>query len=105
MIIVADTTPISELTKVDYLDLLPQLFGEVIISEGVFNELKVGQHPAAEIILDLPWLKVLSINNYQKVKALQEKYNLACIIHERIAKKPESLMPSGIWRFDPNNSL
>ena len=31
--------------------------------------------------------------------------DLACIIHERIEKKPESLMQSGIWEFDSNNSL
>ena len=30
---------------------------------------------------------------------------LTCIIHERIEKKPESLMQSGIWEFDSNNSL
>lgn len=93
MIIVANTTPISELTKVDYLDLLPQLFGEVIIPEGVFSELKVGQHPAAVIVLQLPWLKVMAINNYQKVKALQEKCNLdlgeseAIILAEEIGAK------------------
>ncbi len=40
MIIVSDTTPISELTKVAYLDLLPQLFGEIIIPQAVFNELE-----------------------------------------------------------------
>ena len=33
------------------------------------------------------------------------KLDLACIIHERIEKKPESLMQSGIWEFDSNNSL
>ena len=76
MIIVADTTPISELTKVGYLDLLPTMFGEVIIPEAVFNELKVGRHPAAVIVSELSWLKVLTLNNSQQVKELQEKFNL-----------------------------
>jgi len=40
MIIVSDTTPISELAKVDYLDLLPKLFGKVVIPQGVFDELQ-----------------------------------------------------------------
>ncbi|WGV27224.1 hypothetical protein [Halotia branconii] len=53
MIIVSDTTPISELAKVDHLDLLPKLFGKVVISQGVFNELQVGQHPAAEFVENL----------------------------------------------------
>jgi len=43
MIIVSDTTPISELAKVGYLDLLPQLFGKVVIPQGVFNELPENQ--------------------------------------------------------------
>jgi predicted nucleic acid-binding protein len=39
MIIVADTTSISELAKVNYLNLLPKLFGRVIIPQGVYDEL------------------------------------------------------------------
>lgn len=42
MIIVSDTTPISELAKVDHLNLLPKLFGEVIIPQGVYVELATG---------------------------------------------------------------
>ena len=49
MIIVSDTTPISELAKVDHLDLLPKLFGKVVIPQGVFDELQVGEHPAAKL--------------------------------------------------------
>ena len=53
----------------------------------------------------------INLNNLpDKRKGLNIRYSirdavLACIIHERIEKKPESLMPSGIWRFEPNNSL
>ena len=35
MIIVSDTTPISELAKVKHLDLLPQIFGKVVIPQAV----------------------------------------------------------------------
>ncbi len=45
-------------------------------------------------------LKSLSLEEKEEIQTL-----LACIIHERIEKKPESLMPSGRWRFDPHNSL
>lgn len=58
MIIVSDTTPISELAKVDYLDLLPKIFGKVVIPQSVFNELKLGQHPAAKFVQNLCWLEV-----------------------------------------------
>ena len=33
MIIVSDTTPISELAKAEYLDLLPKIFGKVVIPQ------------------------------------------------------------------------
>lgn len=71
MIIVSDTTPISELAKVDHLDLLPKLFGKVVISQGVFDELQVGKHPAAKLVQDLPWLEVVTVDNQQLVRELQ----------------------------------
>lgn len=40
MIIVSDTTPISELAKVGYVMLLPKLFGTVMIPEGVLDQMK-----------------------------------------------------------------
>lgn len=39
MIIVSDTTPLISLMKIDRLDLLQQLFGEVHIPSAVFEEL------------------------------------------------------------------
>ena len=54
MIVVSDTTPISELAKVNHLNLLPKLFGKVIVPQGVYDELNTGQHPAAlDLISDL----------------------------------------------------
>lgn len=72
MIIVSDTTPISELAKVNHLDLLPQLFGQVIIPQGVFIELQEGQHPAAILVKNLSWLKVVVVQNRQEVERLQQ---------------------------------
>lgn len=76
MIIVSDTTPISELAKVEYLDLLPQLFGKVVIPQSVFNELQIGQHPAAFIVQNLAWLEVVTVDNQQLVEELQNSFNL-----------------------------
>ena len=73
MIIVSDTTPISELAKVEYLDLLPQLFGKVVIPQGVFNELQIGQHPAAFIVQNLAWLEVVTVDNQQLVEEITDK--------------------------------
>ncbi len=39
MIVVSDTTPLISLLKINRLDLLEKLFGEVFIPQAVFNEL------------------------------------------------------------------
>ncbi len=46
MIIVSDTTPLSELAKIGKLDLLHAVFGRVIIPQQVYQELTTGNHPA-----------------------------------------------------------
>ena len=39
MTIISDTTPIISLIKINRLDLLQKLFGEVLIPEAVYREL------------------------------------------------------------------
>lgn len=89
MIIVADTTPISELAKVNYLNLLPKLFGRVIIPQGVYDELTTGQHPAAELVQELFWLDMVAVNNRLVVKELQQVGNLDLGESEAIALAEE----------------
>ena len=48
MIVVSDTTPIISLIKIQKLDLLQNLFGEVLISDAVFRELTTNQTFTAE---------------------------------------------------------
>jgi predicted nucleic acid-binding protein len=50
MIVVSDTTPISELVKVGYLYLLYELFEQVLIPQEVYAELTTGKHPAVKIV-------------------------------------------------------
>ena len=42
MIVVADTSPLNYLLLIDAIDLLPEIFGQVLIPRTVFQEL---QHP------------------------------------------------------------
>jgi len=61
MIVVADTSPLNYLLLIDEIDLLPALFGQVILPHAVFQEL---QHPKTSLrvrqwVADLPaWLEV-----------------------------------------------
>lgn len=43
MIVVSDTTPLISLLKINRIDLLEKLFGEVLIPQAVFDELTVDE--------------------------------------------------------------
>ena len=45
MIVIADTTPIRYLVLLGYADLLPRLYGEVVIPIAVFDELTLVSSP------------------------------------------------------------
>lgn len=49
MIVFSDTTPLSELAKVGKLDLLRDVFGQVIIPQEVYTEVTTGTHPAVRV--------------------------------------------------------
>jgi predicted nucleic acid-binding protein len=66
MIVIADTSPLNYLVLIDRADLLPQLFGHVLIPPAVFNELK--QPEASERVRDWvahapSWLQVRSLHS------------------------------------------
>ena len=42
MIVVSDTTPLISLLKINRIDLLEKLFGDVLIPQAVFDELYNG---------------------------------------------------------------
>ena len=71
MIIVSDTTPLSELAKIGKLDLLQAVFGRVIIPQQVYEELTTGNHPAVLAVKSVSWLEVRSVNNHELIKNLQ----------------------------------
>ena len=64
MIVVADTSPLNYLALIDAIDLLPAIFGHVILPRAVFEEL---QHPKTspkvrQWISHLPaWLEVRNV--------------------------------------------
>jgi predicted nucleic acid-binding protein len=76
MQIVSNTTPISELYKINHLDLLRSLYGSIYIPDAVFQELqqaKTVPHLGAAIA-QTEWIKVHSIHSPDKRQALQRRY-------------------------------
>ena len=76
MRIVSNTTPISELYKINELDLLRSLYGSIYIPDAVFQELQQAKtlpHLGATIART-DWIKVRSIHSPDKRQALQQRY-------------------------------
>lgn len=62
--IVSNTSPLRYLTCIDEHDLLPQLFGKVLIPKAVYQELthKNAPHPVQQYFLSLPtWIEVCEV--------------------------------------------
>lgn len=76
MIIVADTTPLSELAKVGRLELLRDIFGTVIIPQEVYNEVTVGNYPAARLVPVASWIEVQPVGSIEMVQAVQVQTDL-----------------------------
>lgn len=72
MIVVSDTTPLSELAKVGKLELLRDVFGRVIVPQEVYKEVTRGTHPAVALVKSATWIEVLSVQNTSQVAILQK---------------------------------
>ena len=72
MIVVSNTSPITNLAAIGQLDLLHQIYREVVVPEAVFQELTAesGQHPGA-VVRELDWIRSRSVSNSAVVMALQ----------------------------------
>jgi len=76
VIIVSDTTPLSELAKVGQLNLLRDIFGKVIIPIEVYNEVTTGTHPAVNLVKSANWIEIIAINNVEQLSNLKKATNL-----------------------------
>ena len=73
MIVVSNTSPITNLAAVGQLDLLRQLYERVIIPQAVYDELTVsgGSQPGATEVRTLKWIETKQVTNRALVAALQ----------------------------------
>ncbi|MCK4761207.1 MAG: DUF3368 domain-containing protein [Candidatus Aminicenantes bacterium] len=62
--VVADTTPLILLSKISKFDILKSVYGEIIISRGVFEEYERGKQKKYYIdISHFDWIKIVDITN------------------------------------------
>jgi len=73
MIVVSNTSPLTNLAAIGHFELLRQLFGEVAIADGVWAELNaLGRRwPGAKEVEEADWIHRYSINNQALVTALR----------------------------------
>lgn len=73
MIVVSDTSPITNLAAIGQLDLLRHLYSSIVIPEAVYNEMvSAGKPvPGAIEVQTLSWIQVQTIDDAQRVAALQ----------------------------------
>lgn len=78
MIIVSDTSPIANLIVVGYVDLLPQLFGTIVIPDVVNQELLANgeNHPVTQTVMTVDWLDVRSVRDQSQVMVLEHDRRL-----------------------------
>lgn len=78
MIVVSDTTPLISLLKIERLDLLEKLFGEVMIPQAVYDELTVDERFKLEAIQirQKDFIKVKTINNSESASILKRATGL-----------------------------
>ena len=72
MSVIINATPLIALAVVDQLELLPQIFGDVLVPTTVYNEV-VSQgleRPGAQIIARVDWLQSISPRTTSSVEPL-----------------------------------
>lgn len=77
-IVVSDTTAITHLAKIGSLNLLRNLYSEILIPEAVYSELsQVNKtQPGALQVLNAKWIKVVKIRNQNVADKLSKKLDL-----------------------------
>lgn len=70
MLVVSDTSAISNLIQVDLLDILHQLYGQVIIPKAVYDELS--EIDSQKLFIDnLSWIHIETVKNQDYVHELE----------------------------------
>ena len=78
MIVVSDTTPLISLLKINRIDLLERLFGDVLIPQAVFDELTADERFQLEAnrIRQTKFIAVKPVNNPESASILKRATGL-----------------------------
>lgn len=76
MIVVSDTSALSNLAIVDHLWLLEAIYQTVIIPDVVASELSAASNPTIPAILQLGWIQPQPLTNSQLANQLQQERGL-----------------------------
>jgi predicted nucleic acid-binding protein len=78
MIVVADTTPLISLLKINKIDLLEKMFGQVMIPQAVYNELTVDERfvMEAEQIKVKQFIVIKEVVNIESIDILKRATGL-----------------------------
>jgi predicted nucleic acid-binding protein len=74
LIVVSDTSPVLNLARIGRIELLQQLYHEVLIPSGVYEELAASQRtlpPVIDLVLK-PWIIVATANDRSRVQELRK---------------------------------
>jgi len=77
MIVVSDTSPITNLAAIGQLDLLRQLYKTIIIPQAVYDEMVAVNKvvPGAVEVQSLSWIQTKTVADVQRVTDIQTSQN------------------------------
>lgn len=78
MIVISDTTPLISFLKINRIDLLEKLFGDVLIPQAVFEELTIDERfqLEADQIRQKKFIVVKPVNNPESANILKRATGL-----------------------------
>jgi predicted nucleic acid-binding protein len=76
MSIVSNASPLINLARIGKFNLLHKLYGELIVSKAMRQEVSVegAGHPGADEVKTAPWIKVRAVTNRPLVLQEAEKW-------------------------------
>ena len=75
MKVVSNASPLINMARIGHLNLLPRIFGRLLVPEAVWREvvLEGENHPGAKEIRQADWIEQATVSNRQLVHSLRQE--------------------------------